>query len=89
MVIQLKKRSKIIIVVSLLLWISFIVTDYNRAKENKRPLFAIKSQVYYDGGTIEYFGLGYKVIEYNIIDNYETGEKGRNETIFGFWTLQK
>lgn len=44
------------------------------------PFFAIRTNVYEDGGTKVYYGLGYKVIKYN----QEEGKKG---TKVGFWTM--
>lgn len=45
-----------------------IRTDYHLAKEEKQPIFAKKTTMAKDGGTIEYLGLGYKVTDYNKID---------------------
>lgn len=44
--------------------VSFFIVDYQRAQQNKRPLFAVEVAHYADGGTREYIGLGYKVIAY-------------------------
>ncbi len=44
------------------------------------PFFAIPLKTYQDGGTKEYYGLGYKVIKYH-------QEKGRRDTQVGFWTM--
>ena len=58
-----KKRMRIIIVI-LIAWFAFIVIDFFLAKANKSPIFAIPVVVYKDGGSTEYYGLGYKVIKY-------------------------
>ena len=38
---------------------------------NKGPFFAIETKEYSDGGTKEYLGLGYKIIDYNKLDGYD------------------
>ena len=50
------------------------------ARYNKGPFFAIPMKTYKDGGTKEYYGLGYKVIKYNQIE-------GRRDTQIGLWGL--
>ncbi|OZM56279.1 hypothetical protein CIB95_12715 [Lottiidibacillus patelloidae] len=49
--------------------------DYGQAKNQKPPIFAGKTSVYKDGGTTEYTGIGYKVIDYNELD-------GRDDIVF-------
>ncbi|OCA84150.1 hypothetical protein A8F94_15620 [Bacillus sp. FJAT-27225] len=39
--------------------------DYFLAKADKPPEFSMLKDVYKDGGTKVYIGLGYKVIDYN------------------------
>ena len=62
----------IIIIIAIISLIFFII-DYNRVKENKLPIFCISfdSMTYSDGGTREYFGLGYKVIAYKKLNGYD------------------
>ncbi|MDD4607508.1 MAG: hypothetical protein PHD10_00020 [Bacilli bacterium] len=83
-----KKRITIMIMVFLIIWITFIITDFSLAKNNRKPIFAIPVFRLKDGGTIEYYGLGYKVIKYNVLDNHETGQISRKAAVFGFWTLK-
>lgn len=45
------------------------------------PFFAIKTETHKDGGTKEYYGLGYKVIKYNC-------DKGRKGLDIGSWDLK-
>lgn len=67
----------IIMIIMLIICVDVIfVTKYNA-----KPLFAIKTKTYKDGGTTEYYGLGYKVIKYN-------EEFGRRDTQIGFWNLK-
>ena len=49
-------------------------------KYDKGPYFAIRTKTYDDGGTQEFYGLGYKVIKYH-------QEQGRRDTEIGFWTM--
>ena len=77
-----------IIVIFVVIWLAFIITDFSLSKNNKKPIFAIPVFKLKDGGTVEYYGLGYKVIKYNVLDNLQTGQTGRKDTVFGFWTLK-
>ena len=60
-----------------------ITVDYIRVtKYGYTPLFAIKTLELKDGGTKEYTGLGYKVIDYNEI-------KGRRDIEIGLWGMKR
>ena len=50
------------------------------ARYNKGPYFAINTKTYKDGGSKEYYGLGYKVIKYNQI-------QGRRDIQLGTWDM--
>lgn len=70
------KKKKVlvgILVTVMILGITFFVIDYNRVKKQQKPIFCIKNPagVYQDGGTVEYFGLGYKVIDFNRLGGYD------------------
>lgn len=71
----MKSLKIIIFIVSILIIISliFFAIDYTRVKENKLPIFCISfdSMMYADGGTKEYWGLGYKVIAYKKLNGYD------------------
>lgn len=63
--------------------IAMIVTDYVRVtKFEYTPLFAVKTLELKDGGTTEYMGLGYKVIDYNQI-------QGRRDIEMGLWNMKR
>lgn len=67
----------------ILIIIAMITIDYVRVtKYGYTPLFAIKTLELKDGGTKEYMGLGYKVIDYNQI-------QGRRDIEIGFWNLER
>jgi hypothetical protein len=67
----MKKKHKIIIII-FIVWASFVVTDFTLSRFDKRPIFAVPIKVYKDGGSVEYYGLGYKVIKYNTLDSFDS-----------------
>jgi len=79
----MKKRTKIILIVIstiVLLGIIFGTVDYFRAGNDKAPIFAIRVANYRDGGSKEYWGLGYKVIKCNTL-------RGDKSVHFGFYNI--
>lgn len=67
-----QKRKKIlkIFLAVIFIWITFFTVDYIRVKKQKLPIFCSKLFglfSYMDGGTIEYIGFGYKVIDFHQI----------------------
>ena len=71
----------IIIVLIVVLALIFFAVDYLRVQNDKKPIFCITLGGYSDGGTVEYFGLGYKVIDFNRLSGY-------NEKKIGTWNMQ-
>ena len=70
----MKKKIKIILIIIfiiIVLGIIFFIVDYNRAKNNQKPLFCIKTGTLLDGGTIEYLGIGYKVIDFQTLAGFD------------------
>lgn len=65
-----KKKILIIIIILFVIACIFFGIDYQRAKKGESPLFCIQYSVLRDGGTKEYIGLGYKVIEYHKLNGY-------------------
>jgi len=70
----MKNKIKIIlkiifIIISIL--IIFFVVDYVRAKNNQKPIFCIKTRMLNDGGTTEYLGIGYKVIDFHTLIGFD------------------
>lgn len=78
---KLKKKFTIIMIVALvlgtLIFIDILVANYTSVG----PFLAVKVKTHNDGGTKEYYGLGYKVIKYRVKDE-------RNTTVVGSWTLK-
>lgn len=70
----MKRKIKILLIILFIIiifGIIFFTIDYNRAKNNQKPLFCIKTGTLLDGGTIEYLGIGYKVIDFHTIAGYD------------------
>ncbi len=74
------KIGIIVLVVIIGCGIIFGSIDKKRALENKRPIFAVRTAIYKDGGSKEYMGLGYKVIVFNTLCGYK-------EVKFGSWQM--
>ena len=57
----------------ILIWTIIFLVDYIRVKNEKLPIFCIKSESsrVADVGTIQYYGLGYKVIDFNRINGFD------------------
>ncbi len=76
------RRKKIILLFVILLLFLFIIIDVVAvSKFDKGPYFAIPLKTYKDGGTKEYYGLGYKVIKYHQI-------QGRRDKQIGLWNIK-
>lgn len=70
----MKNKVKVILVVIfviVILGFIFYAVDFNRAKNNQKPLFCIKTGTLLDGGTIEYLGIGYKVIDFHTLAGFD------------------
>jgi len=76
-----KKIISGIIFAVVLLVILAVIDIICVAKFDKGPFFAIPLHTYDDGGTKEYYGLGYKVIKYNQV-------QGRRDREIGTWALK-
>ena len=76
MVIFMKKMLKVIgmvLGIIVVLGIVFFIIDYNRVQKQEKPIYCIQNPagIISDGGTIEYFGLGYKVIDFHTLAGYD------------------
>ena len=72
----MKKSLKVIGIVLgviVILGIVFFVVDYNRVQKQEKPIFCIQNPagIINDGVTVEYFGLGYKVIDFHTIAGFD------------------
>ena len=73
MKVKLKPNKKEIIFLFVILFIVliFLITDIIMVHIEKEPIFSVSYGQYLDGGTKEYYGLGYKIIDYEILDGYD------------------
>lgn len=77
----IKKVSTIIMIIIIIIGV-LITTDILLVTKKKiGPFLAINTKTYNDGGTKEYYGLGYKVIKYN-------QKVGRRDTVIGSWFIK-
>lgn len=75
------KKMFLIIVAGIISFaLIFGTIDYLRINNNNKPLFTLFKTQYKDGGTTEYFGLGYKIIKCNTLN----GDISNN---FGLYNL--
>ncbi len=77
----MKKKTISILTVIIILWACIFTTDYVRVKKSKPPVFSKLTDIYEDGGSKEYLGLGYKIIKFNEL------EDGRKHTVITSWFL--
>ena len=75
------KVALIILGVIIILVLIFFMVDYNRVKNGEKPIFCINTANANDGGTKEYLGLGYKIIDFNRLDGYD-------EVKIGTWSMK-
>ena len=68
---KLLKVVGLILVILIILGIIFFIIDYSRVKNNETPLFCILKDEANDGGTKIYLGLGYKVIDFHTLAEYD------------------
>lgn len=66
----MRKNTKILIIVFMILVtiIVLAIVDYNKVKSNNKPIFCFAQNKLDDGGTVEYIGLGYKIIAFHKIE---------------------
>ena len=80
----MKKEIKILLIilgVIIILGLIFFAVDYNRVQKQETPIFCINYSTLRDDGTKAYIGLGYKVIDFNMLNGY-------NEMKIGSWIMQ-
>ncbi len=77
-----KKVEKIMLLI-IVVWCIFITTDFTLSLFNHAPIFAWPVFIYRDGGTTEYYGLGYKVKKYKQAPALY--DPARKDAIFKLW----
>lgn len=78
---KLNKIANICLIIIVVLGVLISIDVFSLTRNGNGPFFAIKTKTYNDGGTKVYYGLGYKVIKYNV-------EEGRVGTVIGSWSLK-
>ena len=78
---KIKKISTIVMIVIIVIGVLVTTDILLVSKAHIGPFLAIRTKVYNDGGTKEYYGLGYKVIKYN-------QKVGRRDTVIGPWGIK-
>ena len=78
---KIRKISTIIMIVIIVIGVLVTTDILLVSKAHVGPFLAIRTKVYDDGGTKEYYGLGYKVIKYNQV-------VGRRDTVIGSWGIK-
>ena len=80
----MKKGIKVLLIILgaiIILGLIFFAVDYSRVQRQETPIFCINYATANDGGTNEYLGLGYKVIDFNMLNGYD-------EIKIGFWFMK-
>lgn len=70
------KMILIVISIIIILGVIMFIVDYNKVKNNEKPIFCILEQEVNDGGTKIYLGLGYKVIDFNTLYGFDNMKIG-------------
>ena len=78
---KIKKISTIVMIVIIVIGVLVTTDILLVSKAHIGPFLAIRTKVYNDGGTKEYYGLGYKIIKYN-------QKVGRRDTVIGSWGIK-
>ena len=78
---KIKKISTIVMIIIVVIGLLVTTDILLVTKRGVGPFLAIRTKVYDDGGTKEYYGLGYKVIKYN-------QKVGRRDTVIGSWSIK-
>ncbi len=78
---KIKKISTIVMIVIIVIGVLVTTDILLVSKAHIGPFLAVNTKTYNDGGTKEYYGLGYKVIKYN-------QKVGRRDTVIGSWGIK-
>ena len=77
----LNKVFSVLLVITIVIAIMILFDVIMLTRFSKGPFFAIRTNTYDDGGTKEYYGIGYKVIKYNILN-------GRRDMVVGGYSIK-
>lgn len=76
-----KTIINVVFIILIIIMVMVTIDVIGVSRYNNGPFFAIKTKTYNDGGTQEYYGIGYKVIKYN-------QQQGRKDIEIGSWNLK-
>ena len=79
-----KKAFKIMIIGIILIVFGLVgcgLVDYLRYKEGELPIFAKPLDGYWDGGSVVYYGVGYKILKCHTLS-------GDESMYFGFYNMK-
>ena len=79
---MIKKHKKLIFVFLILIFVCIV--DFTLALSDKRPIFVVGSAIVKDGGTQQYYGLGYKVIGWKRLSTKQINGKEVNGRLTGY-----
>lgn len=71
--IKSKLVRRVVVILALLIVVVTILgyIDINRFMKDEEPIFIIKEDILNDGGTKIYYGVGYQLIDWKVIDDTE------------------
>ena len=86
----MRKNAKILTIVFFILVaiIIFSIVDYNKVKSDNKPIFCFAQNKLDDGGTVEYIGLGYKIIAFHKLEGISSYYGGVHATLLFVQTNQ-
>lgn len=74
-----KKIILSIVILFLVLWSIFFVTDNIRCKNEQEPIFCIEGETYEDGGSKKYVGLFYNYYSLKVLNPEKTEDNDEPE----------
>lgn len=79
----MKRKYKKLLILFLFL-ISVYLIDFTLVSHDKKTVFVIGTSMAKDGGTRQYYGLGYKVIKWNKLSSKQIDGKEINGVLIGY-----
>lgn len=80
----MKKKKIIFIVIGVIfaIWLTIGIFDFSRVHNFKKPIFCIATELYKDGGSGHYIGLGYS---FDIKGNFMPEDELKGVTEYNFY----
>jgi len=80
----MKKKNLIFAIILVILWLGAGLLDFSRVKAFEKPLFCIGTELYDDGGSGHYAGLGYS---FDIEGNFMPEDEFPGVTRYTYYIL--